>query len=75
MSDAFEILNAITHGGPLRVVKTGAAEVTKVSDEQFKKMSAAERLDYCRQFPQHLRKHRRQDDTAMPAWRDPRLPK
>jgi hypothetical protein len=33
-----------------------------VSDEQYKRMSAAERLDYNRRF--------RQD--TMPAWRDPR---
>jgi hypothetical protein len=70
-------LVAITYGGPIRAVPVGGSSGApeKVSDERFKAMSAAERLDYCRRFPQHLPKHRRQDDAAMPAWRDPRLPK
>jgi hypothetical protein len=34
----------------------------RVSDERFAKMSAADRLDYVRQF----------DQSKMPAWRDPR---
>jgi hypothetical protein len=31
----------------------------RVTDEQFKKMSARERLDYARQFPQHLESGRK----------------
>jgi hypothetical protein len=37
-------------------------ENRKVTDEEFARMNARERLDYNRRF----------DQTRMPAWRDPR---
>jgi hypothetical protein len=43
-------------GGPLRAVGTGAGATSegKKSDAEFAKLSNAEKLDYCRQFPQPL---------------------
>jgi hypothetical protein len=37
--------------GPISMVPAGAS-AARVSDEQFAKMSAAERINYARQFPQ-----------------------
>jgi hypothetical protein len=52
-------------------VERGAADVrawlddvqgVRATPEQIAKMTPAQRLDYCRRF----------DQSAMPAWRDPR---
>lgn len=43
------------------------------SHAEFEKMSNADRIDHARRFDQVIEHGRRQDDAAMPAWRDPRL--
>jgi hypothetical protein len=76
---ANETLVAMTKGGAIYAVPVGgnSGAPQKVADEVFKKMSAAERLDYARQFDQkqYLPHGRRQDNAAMPPWKDSRLPK
>lgn len=71
-----EMWKAITLGSPFRVIAAGdnSNGVEKVSDEQFAKMTPAQRLDHCRQFPQHKSRELRQDNSAMPEWKDPRPP-
>jgi hypothetical protein len=44
----------------------------RVSDEQYKAMSPAEKLNYTRQFTQKLADGIRQDHATMPEWKDPR---
>ena len=45
-----DVLRTMTAGGPMRVTATGSQG--KVSDEQYKAMTPAQRLDYARQFDQ-----------------------
>ena len=53
-----DVLATMTAGDPvLRAVK--ATNSSKLSDAEFAKLTAAERLDYCRQFPQHLESGRK----------------
>jgi hypothetical protein len=67
-----EMLRVITAGGPMRVVVTTPA---KKSTEEIALMSPAERLDYARSHDQKpfLPDGRRQNDAAMPPWKDPRI--
>jgi hypothetical protein len=38
-------------------------ENRKVTDEEFARMNARDRIEYCRRFPQ----------SSLPDWRDPRV--
>lgn len=46
-----DVLKTMTAGGPMRVV-TSTEPQGKVSDEQYKAMTPAQRLDYARSFDQ-----------------------
>jgi hypothetical protein len=69
-----ERLVILTNNDPiLRAVPVGGNNGPKASDEEVSRLSAAERLDRCRQFQQSLPDGRRQDDAKMPPWKDPRV--
>jgi hypothetical protein len=70
-----DIARVMTANGPLRVFATGDNAPAKISDDEFGRLPPAERLDRVRQFnqKQFLADGRRQDDAAMPPWKDPRI--